>query len=151
MEHIIDFLTSWGYFGLAICGLFASSIVPFLSTDLIMIALVASGLDAWTVVIVATIANTMGGCVNYSLGHLGHVDWMEQHTRIKKEKIQRVEKFIHNKGAWTGIFASVPFFGNVVTVVLGLMRCNIIVSILSVAVGKFIRYSLVIFGIKFFI
>ncbi len=151
MEHIIEFLTSWGYLGLTICGLFASSIAPFLSTELIMIALIASGLDVWTVIVVATIANTMGGFINYSLGHLGQVDWMERHTNINKEKIQKAERFIQNKGAWAGFLASVPFFGNVVTVVLGLMRCNVVISILSVALGKFIRYSLVIFGVKIFI
>jgi membrane protein YqaA with SNARE-associated domain len=50
------------------------------------------------------------------------------------------------RGAWTGFFAFVPVLGSAITIVLGLMRANIPISLTSIAIGKFLRYVLLIYG-----
>lgn len=50
-----------------------------------------------------------------------------------------------------GFFAFIPVLGSAITIVLGLMRANIPVSITSMAIGKFLRYVLLIYGAQLFI
>lgn len=56
-----------------------------------------------------------------------------------------------DEGAWMGFFAFIPVLGSAITIVLGLMRANIPVSITSMAIGKFLRYVLLIYGAQLFI
>ena len=45
-----------------------------------------------------------------------------------------------------GFFAFVPILGSAITIVLGLMRANITISFISITIGKFLRYVLLIYG-----
>ena len=54
------------------------------------------------------------------------------------------------RGALMAFFAFVPIIGSAITVALGLMRANLTVTTLSMTVGKFIRYALIVFGIQLF-
>jgi membrane protein YqaA with SNARE-associated domain len=40
----------------------------------------------------------------------------------------------------------VPILGSAITIVLGLMRANIPISLTSIALGKFLRYVLLVYG-----
>jgi membrane protein YqaA with SNARE-associated domain len=55
------------------------------------------------------------------------------------------------RGAWMGFFAFVPILGSAITIVLGLMRANIPISLISISIGKFLRYVLLIYGAQLFI
>lgn len=54
------------------------------------------------------------------------------------------------RGAWMGFFAFLPILGSAVTIVLGLTRANIPVSVLSITIGKVLRYAVLIWGANFF-
>lgn len=45
-----------------------------------------------------------------------------------------------------GFFAFVPILGSAITILLGLMRANILVSLLSITLGKFLRYYVLVYG-----
>jgi membrane protein YqaA with SNARE-associated domain len=47
-----------------------------------------------------------------------------------------------------GFFAFVPILGSAITIVLGLMRANIPISITSITIGKFLRYVILIYGVN---
>jgi membrane protein YqaA with SNARE-associated domain len=49
-------------------------------------------------------------------------------------------------GAWMGFFAFLPVLGSAITIALGLMRANILISIISISLGKFLRYVILIYG-----
>ncbi len=51
--------------------------------------------------------------------------------------------------AWIGFLAFVPVVGDVITIVLGLTRANIPISIISIAAGKVMRYALIAYGFSF--
>jgi membrane protein YqaA with SNARE-associated domain len=53
---------------------------------------------------------------------------------------------MEGRGAWMGFFAFVPVLGSAITIVLGLMRANIPISLLSITIGKFLRYVLLVYG-----
>jgi len=80
------------------------------------------------------------------MGRLGRMDWIERFLRIERRKLDRAQRFMEGKGAWFGFFAFVPVVGDVLTVALGLMRANIPISMISIAIGKFLRYALLVYG-----
>ena len=65
---------------------------------------------------------------------------------MKKSDLDKAQKFMAGHGAWMGFFAFLPIIGSAITILLGLMRANIPISILSIAIGKFLRYLLLVYG-----
>ena len=57
---------------------------------------------------------------------------------------------MEGRGAWMGFFAFVPIVGSAITIVLGLTRANIAISVTSITVGKFLRYVLLVYGASLF-
>lgn len=54
-------------------------------------------------------------------------------------------------GAWMGFFSFLPILGSAITIALGLMRANISISLTSIAIVKFLRYVVLIYGAQLFI
>ena len=54
-------------------------------------------------------------------------------------------------GAWMGFFAFLPIIGSAITIALGLMRSNIFISLLSISIGKILRYIVLIYSVSLFL
>ncbi|MBP5257955.1 MAG: DedA family protein [Prevotella sp.] len=145
MQSIIDFLIGYGCWGMFLAAFMAGSFFPF-SSEAVMIALFAAGVDPLELVIWGTAGNVAGGMFNYAIGRMGKMEWIEKHMHVKKEKLERTQRFMSGHGAWMGFFAFVPILGSAITIVLGLMRANILISIISITLGKLLRYALLIYG-----
>ena len=145
MDFLIDFFLNYGYWGMLLSAFLAGSFFPF-SSETVILALWAAGLDAWQLVVYATIGNVLGGMFNYCLGRMGRLDWLEKYCHVKKECLDRAERFMAGRGAMMGFFAFVPILGSAITIILGFTRANIIISVLSITLGKFLRYWLLLFG-----
>lgn len=139
IDSLIQLLIDWGYVGLFISALLAGSIIPF-SSELVMVALVKVGLSPTLCVLAATLGNTVGGMTCYYMGRLGRIDWIERYFKVKKEKIDRMQSFLQGKGALMGFFAFLPFVGEAIAIALGFMRSNVVLTTLSMFVGKLVRY-----------
>lgn len=147
IDTLIQLLIDWGYLGLFISALLAGSIIPF-SSELVMIALVKVGLNPALCVLAATLGNTIGGMTCYYMGHLGKIDWIENYFKVKKEKIEKMQHFLQGKGALMAFFAFLPFVGEVIAIALGFMRSNILLTTLSMFVGKLIRYIVMLLALQ---
>ena len=141
MGALIDILIDFGYWGMLAAAFLAGSFFPF-SSEAVMTALVAVGLDPVQLTIYATIGNVAGGLCNYGVGRMGRLDWIEKYLHVSKESLDKATKFMGGHGAWMGFFAFVPILGSAITICLGLMRANIIISVISITLGKFIRYAI---------
>ena len=141
MGALIDILIDFGYWGMLAAAFLAGSFFPF-SSEAVMTALVAVGLDPVQLTIYATIGNVAGGLFNYGVGRMGRLDWIEKYLHVSKESLDKATKFMGGHGAWMGFFAVVPILGSAITICLGLMRANIIISVISITLGKFIRYAI---------
>ena len=141
MGALIDILLDFGYWGMLAAAFLAGSFFPF-SSEAVMTALVAVGLDPVQLTIYATIGNVAGGLFNYGVGRMGRLDWIEKYLHVSKESLDKATKFMGGHGAWMGFFAFVPILGSAITICLGLMRANIIISVISITLGKFIRYAI---------
>lgn len=136
----------YGYWGMLLTAFLAGSVFPF-SSEAVMLALLATpGIDPWTLVAYATVGNVLGSMFNYGVGRMGRTEWIERWLKIKPEKMERARRFMAGRGAWMGFFAFVPILGSAITVTLGLMRANVIISLVSITVGKLLRYCLLAFG-----
>lgn len=147
IDTLIQLLIDWGYPGLFLSALLAGSIVPF-SSELVMIALVKVGLNPVICILLATLGNTIGGMTCYYMGHLGKTDWIEKYFKVKKEKIERMQRFLQGKGALMAFFAFLPFVGEAIAIALGFMRSNILLTTTSMFVGKLIRYTVMLLAME---
>ena len=70
---------------------------------------------------------------------------------VSRESIEKAEKFMAGRGAWMGFFAFLPLLGSAITIALGLMRANVAISLISISIGKLLRYAVLVFGASLFI
>ena len=146
LDALIHFFTQWGFFGLFLGPFLAGSIVPFSSEALVIACVGALHMDPVTSLFVALAGNVSGGMTCYYIGHLGKIEWIEKYARVSKEKLDRALRFMHNRGAWMGFFAFVPMLGTAISVALGYVRSNVWIVLLTMTIGKFLRYAAIIWG-----
>ena len=133
---MVDFLVQYGYFGMFLSALLAGSVLPF-NSEVVIAALRAAGLEPW-------------GLFNYWIGTFGRMDWIEKYLHIKQKNMDRAQRFMHGRGAWMAFFAFLPVIGSAITVLLGLMRSNLPITVTSMTIGKFLRYAAIVFGMQIF-
>lgn len=150
MDALTTFLLDYGYWGMLIAAFLAGSFFPF-SSEAVMLGLMAAGLHPTQLVVYGTLGNVAGSMFNYGVGHLGRLDWVERYLHVKQESLQKAERFMKGHGAWIGFFAFLPIIGSAITIMLGFMRANIVVSFISITIGKLLRYVLLVYGVSLLI
>ena len=129
-----------------IAAFLAGSFFPF-SSEAVMVGLLATGLDTWQLVVYGTIGNVLGSLFNYSVGRMGKLEWIERYLHVKRKDLDRAERFMAGRGAWMGCFAFLPILDSAITILLGLMRANPLITFVSITIGKFLRYLLLLYGV----
>lgn len=147
MDVIVEFLLNWGYWGMLVAAFLAGSVFPF-SSEAVMLGLQLEGLAPTQLVVYGTIGNVLGSMFNYGVGRLGRVEWIERYLHVKPESLDKARRFMGGRGAWMGFFAFLPLLGSAITVVLGLMRANVVVSMVSITIGKLLRYLLLVYSVS---
>lgn len=127
----------------------AGSVFPF-SSEAVILTLLAAGLDPLPLIIYGSIGNVAGSMFNYSVGRMGKTEWFERYLHISNKNMNRAKRFMGDRGAIMGFFAFIPIIGSAITVLLGLMRSNIFLSIASITIGKVLRYVLLVYGADLF-
>lgn len=150
IDWLISFLVDWGYWGMLMAAFLAGSFFPF-SSEAVMAGLQAAGLAPLPLVVYGSIGNVLGSMFNYGVGRMGKMEWIEHYLHVKKKSLDKAERFMAGHGAWMGFFAFLPLLGSAITIVLGLTRANIPVSILSITIGKVLRYLLLVYGLSFIV
>lgn len=150
MDWIIEFLSGYGYLGMLLAAFLAGSFFPF-SSEAVMVALMATGLDPWQLMVYGTIGNVLGSVFNYSVGRMGKLEWIEKYLHVKKKDLDKAERFMAGRGAWMGFFAFLPVLGSAITILLGLMRANVVITFVSITLGKIFRYVILIYGAGLFL
>jgi membrane protein YqaA with SNARE-associated domain len=150
MDAIIEFLTGYGYMGMLLAAFLAGSFFPF-SSEMVMATLMATGLDPIRLAVYGTVGNVLGSAFNYGVGRLGKVEWFEKYLHVKQQDLDRAERFMAGRGAWMGFFAFLPILGSAITILLGLMRANVVITFIAITLGKIFRYIILIYGVGLFI
>lgn len=145
MDTLSTFLTNWGYWGMLVAAFLAGSFLPF-SSEAVMLALLAAKMDPWKLLLYASLGNIVGSMVNYCIGRMGRLDWIEKYLHVDHEQLNKAIRIMNGRGAWMGFFAFLPIVGSGIAIALGLMRANIYISLTSITIGKVMRYFLIITG-----
>ncbi len=135
-------MTDWGYPGLFAAAFVAGSVLPF-SSEATMIALVALGLDPLGCLMVTGAGNTLGGMTCYWIGRQGKREWLER-LGIRREQLDRAERFVAGRGAWMALFTFLPTLGEAIAVLLGMMHSNPRITTLAMWLGKSARYGVIL-------
>lgn len=150
MDAIIAFLTGFGYVGMFLAAFLAGSFFPF-SSEAVMVGLMAAGLDPWLLTAYGTVGNVLGSLVNYCIGRLGKTEWFEKYLHVSPESMEKAKRFMRGHGAWMGFFAFIPLLGSAITILLGLMRANPVVTFIAITLGKIFRYVVLVYAFKPFL
>ncbi len=145
MDFLTDILVNYGYWGMLLAAFLAGSVFPF-SSEVVMVALLGMGLHPVQLLVFGTVGNVLGGMFNYSIGRMGRTDWIEKYLKVKRKDLDRALRFMAGHGAWMGFFSFLPILGSAITVCLGLMRANLLISFTSIVLGKGLRYILLLYG-----
>ena len=125
--------------GLFAAAFIAATLVPFQS-EIIFVALQAKSIaPVWILIVVASIGNTLGSCVNYFIG-VG-IKRFEAHKRfpLTAAQMTRAERWFARWGVWTLLLSWAPV-GDVITVMAGAMRTPFWLFALLVGIAKTGRY-----------
>lgn len=145
MEILTEIFFDYGYIGMFVAAFLAGSVFPF-SSEAVMLGMLAAGMDPWGLVLWGSAGNILGSLFNYGIGRMGRLDWLEKYFHVKPESIEKAQRFMAGRGSVMGFFAFIPILGSAITVVLGFTRANFVLSLIFIALGKFLRYWLLIFG-----
>ena len=142
---LTSLLIDYGYWGMLVAAFLAGSFFPF-SSEAVMLALLAAGLEPWPLVAYGTTGNVAGSVFNYAVGRMGRLEWIERYLHVGQRELDRAQRFMAGHGAWMGFFAFLPLLGSAITILLGLMRANIPISLASITAGKLLRYLILVYG-----
>jgi membrane protein YqaA with SNARE-associated domain len=122
----------------------AATIMPF-SSEVILFTLLRQGGSVWILVVVATCGNTLGAAVNWYLGkyllHYQDRRWFY----FKPDQLQKMQHRFQKYGVWSLLFSWLPLGGDVLTCIAGIMRVPFRVFLPLVAIGKGLRYLVVLY------
>lgn len=134
---MIDYLLLFG------SSFLAATILPFYS-EVVLLAMLGGGAHPWALILVATVGNVLGACVNWYLGkwllRFRHRRWFY----FNDAQIERAQRWFQRYGVWTLLLAWLPLGGDALTLIAGIMRVRIGVFLLLVTVGKFARYLVLV-------
>ena len=143
MDDIVQYMITLGYGGMGIANIIADSVLPF-SSETLLAGLLLAGLHPWPLFVSATIGNVLGSMFNYCVGRLGKIEWIEKYLHVRREKVEKTQRWLQGRGAWMGFFCFLPILGSALSVTLGYMRANPTLTFLSIALGKALRYGVLI-------
>ena len=109
-----------------------------------MLGLLAAGASPSDLLLWGTAGNTLGSLFNYGVGSLGREEWITRFTKVQPEKLERGKRWVRSYGAWAGLLAWLPLLGSVITVAMGFLRVKLVYAMTAVAVGKYLRYWLLL-------
>ena len=131
-----------GYLGLFITCFLAATILP-IASEVFLITMLAAKYDPLSSLLIASSGNTLGSYLNFGIGYIGNPEWLKK-LRVKQKTIESWKVSIQKYGVWLALLSWLPIVGDIIGISLGFFRANIFWSFIFMAIGKFIRYLVVV-------
>ncbi len=136
-------------FGVAVlfaASLLAATLLP-LGSEPVLLGLIAINPSLlWPALLVATLGNTLGGVVGWWMG-LGAERWISK--QLNQDKVThhlRALRWLQRVGPVACLGAWLPIIGDPLCVVAGYLRLPLLPCIIYMAIGKALRYGVLVFG-----
>ena len=143
MAQFYNVLIGYGPWGMFLSAFLAGSILPF-SSEVVMVALLAVGVNPWVLFVAASAGNTLGGVSCYCVGRIASPEWLQRTFRIKDKYMQRARTLVDRWGIWMGLLCWLPLLGSALLLTLGIMRSRPLLTNLMMILGRTLRYAFVL-------
>jgi len=132
-------LELWGLFASA----FISSTIAPGGSEAVLAYMVAKGLYTnQTLLITATIGNTLGALTTWGLGLLAAKKFPV--AALLSPKQQQALAIIERRGVWVLFFSWLPVIGDVLCFAGGWLKLPFITACIIILSGKFTRYAMIV-------
>lgn len=136
MTYFLIFLSAFG----------AATLLPLYS-EVAVGAAVHSGYQPWLIWLAASLGNTLGAVVNWWLGRYLQRFKERRWFPFKTAQLEQAQRWFARYGVWSLLFVWLPVVGDALTLVAGVMRVRLSLFIVLVALGKSLRYAVVILAL----
>ncbi|MEW6076755.1 MAG: YqaA family protein [Thermodesulfobacteriota bacterium] len=138
----MEYFSEFGYTGLFMAAFLAATVLP-LSSEVVLTALLVTGLSPVGLVLVATVGNVLGSLTNYALGYWASLGVIKKWLKMSEEDFVTAERRFEKYGLVSLCFAWVPVIGDSLTVVAGVLRIRMLWFAPLVTAGKMLRYVVI--------
>ncbi|GMM91360.1 DedA family protein [Vibrio fortis] len=121
---------------LFISGFLSATLLPGGSEASLIAALSLNQFSTFSIILVSTVGNTLGGLTNYWIGL-----WLPNRTQSEKHGHKAIS-WLRRYGYWTLLFSWLPVIGDPLCLAAGWLRMKFLPSLILIAIGKALRYSL---------
>lgn len=151
MDHstLVNFVYQFGYVGLFIISFLAASIVP-LSTEVVVVVMPTLGFNLFWVGMVATAGNYLGALTVYYMGWYGSDFVLSHWITVDPEKQKRAHDWFTQWGAPILLMTWMPFFGEPLCAVAGMLKVSFPVFSFWTFLGKGARYVVLLGAVYFY-
>ena len=131
---------TFSFWSLFLSAFLSSTLLPG-SSEALLITYLSQGFDPYSLLLVATAGNTLGGISSWLLGYWLIIKFPDSvPEKLNQQSIERLRRW-----GWPVLFLSwLPVIGDPLCLAAGWLRLNIYLSIIAIALGKLIRYSLIV-------
>lgn len=133
MAYLLLFLSAFG----------AATLLPLQSEAVLLGLLVQTQHSAYLLLVVATIGNVLGSCVNWYLGLKIEQFKDKKWFPISEKNMLKAEKIYQKYGFWSLLLSWTPIIGDPITLIAGLMKENFWRFLLIVTIAKGGRYAFI--------
>lgn len=134
----------WAYLSVFGAAFAAATVLPFYSELLVVPLARNTNVNLFWLWLAATSGNTLGALINWFLGrsclHLQDRKWFP----ATKKQMHMAQHWFQRWGKWMLLLSWLPIGGDALTLIAGIMRVPIYWFLFLVALGKGIRYIVVI-------
>lgn len=125
-------MMNWELWTLAVSAFTSATVLPGTSDIALTALLLRNPSDWFSIFLVASLANGLGGIVSYGLGY-----WLPKRHTISDKAQHLFDKY----GVWALLLSWIPFIGDLLPIGAGWLRLNFWLSAVMILVGKSMRYA----------
>jgi len=128
---------------LFLSALLSATLLPGTS-EITLTGMIAAGhIPVVTAILVATIGNTLGSCLNWGIGRFFAGFQNRRWFPVPADRFGYYSEWFRRWGLWSLLLSWVPVIGDPLTVVAGIARTPLLIFTSIVLVAKGIRYMIV--------
>ena len=128
------------YLAVFLSAFVAATLLPAQSEAVLSFYILSAPQTVFALILVATVGNVLGSVVNWVVGFYATRFQNRKWFPATPSQMQRAEKFYRKYGRYSLLLSWVPFIGDPITVIAGVLREPILSFLLLVTIAKLARY-----------
>ncbi|MFQ6342466.1 YqaA family protein [Campylobacter sp. VTCC 70190] len=142
---MFDFLyDNISYLGLFIVCFLSSTLLP-LASEAFVLGFVKLDFNPKLVLLIASLGNTLGSLSTYALAYLGKEKILEKYFSKSLKKLENFSINFAKFGSFFAFLSFLPLIGDIFALGLGFAKYSFVKTAIFIALGKVIRYYVLIF------